>query len=627
MALRAARLARSRIAGSEEKLEVYHDRIREAITAAIPPGQIKDLHGRLAAVLEQSPGADPEALVHHFHGAGQYETAAAYAVAAGDRASDALAFDRAARSYRFALDLGRFDDGGRAVRIKLGATLAASGRGYDAAQAYLAASDSAHVEEAVELKRRAAEQLLQSGYLDEGLQVVGDVLRRVGLKLAPTPRQALLSLLLLRARIRFRGLKFTERADNEVPPEALVGVDTCWSVTTGLAIVDHIRSAEFGARNLLLALEVGEPLRIVRALAMELAYTSITGARSQPGNERLIRIADSLVARVHNPEASALVTLAKGSAAYMQGQWTAARDLCESAEQLLRERCTGVAWQIDTARFYTLLSLFYLGEIGELSRRMPGFLKEARARDALYAETILRTRLSYLAYLASDDAAGAEQAVHEGMARWSHKGFHNQHYYEMVATADIQLYSGRNLEAWSGVERKWRDLSRTLLLRVQPVLIESLHLRARTAVGAALDPGNSHSQRARLVRSAEGDAHRLRKIGAPWGIALAELTLAGLSTLREDWKRAVLYLESAEATFAGAHMGLYAAVAQRRRGEILDGPRAEQLRQSADSWMGNQSIVDAARVAHMLAPGVFSRRPRHVMSAASESLGRKMEVV
>ena len=627
LGLRAARLARSRIAGAQEKLEVYHDRIREAITAAIGPGELKDLHGRLAAVLEQSPGADPEALVRHFHGAGQSETAATYAVVAGDRARDALAFDRAARSYRFALDFGRFDDGGHGVRVKLGASLAAGGRGYDAAQAYLSASASARADEVVDLKRRAAEQLLQSGYLDEGLQVVGDVLKRVGLRLAPTPRQALLSLLLLRARLRLRGLTFTERADDQVPAEALVGVDTCWSVTTGLAIVDHIRSAEFGARNLLLALNAGEPLRIVRALAMELAYTSIAGAPSQPGNERLIRVAESVLTRVQSPEGSALMTLAKGSAAYMQGHWTTARKLCETAELVLRERCTGVAWQIDTAQFYTLLSLFYIGEVGELSRRLPVLLKEARARDALYAETILRTRLSYLTCLASNDATEARQAVREGMARWSHKGFHNQHYYEMIATAEIQLYAGHGLEAWSDLERKWRDLSHTLLLRVQPVLIESLHLRARAAISAALDPACSGPTRVRLITSAGNDARRLQRIGAPWGMALSELIRAGVSTLQEDWQQALAHLDSAERTFVAGNMGLYRAVARRCRGQILRHTGGDELLQSADLWMQAQSIVDTARFASMLAPGTFSRPSTHVMTTESDSPHRTMEVV
>jgi hypothetical protein len=359
---------------------------------------------------------------------------------------------------------------------------------------------------------------------------------------------------------------------------------------------------------------------------MELAYTSIAGARSQPANERLIRMAESVLTRVESPEGSALVTLAKGSAAYMQGHWTTARELCETAEQVLRERCTGVAWQIDTAHFYTLLSLFYIGEVGELSRRLPILLKEARARDALYAETILRTRLSYLACLASNDATEAKQAVHEGMARWSQKGFHNQHYYEMIATAEIQLYAGRGLEAWSGVERKWRDLSQTLLLRVQPVLIESLHLRARAAIGAALDPACPRSQRDKLIKSAENDARRLQRIGAPWGVALGELTRAGVSTLREEWQQARAHLETAESVFLAGNMGLFGAAARRCRGQILGGVDGGELLQSADLWMQMQSIVDTARFASMLAPGAFSRASTHVMSTGSDS-PRPMEVV
>ena len=615
MALRAARLARSRIAGSDVKIEVYHDRIREAIAAAIPAEQCRQLHARLAGLLAQSPGADPDALVHHFQGAGQPGVAATYAVIAGDRAREALAFDRAVRAYRFALEFGEFADAGRSVRIRLGDALAAVGRGYEASQAYLTAADTVGAGDALELKRRAAEQLLRSGYLDEGLRVVGDVLRRVGLRLATSPRRALLSLLLLRARIAVRGLRFTERDESSIPSSALVRVDTSWSVTTGLAIVDHIRSAEFGARNLLLALETGEPLRIVRALAMELAYTSIAGASSQPQNEKLIRIAEDIAERVHNPEARAIVTLAKGSAAYMQGQWRAAHDLCERAERILRERCTGVAWQMDTAQFYTLLSLFYLGDVAELSGRLVVLLKEARERDALYAETNLRTRLAYLTLLASDDTAGAEREVREGMERWSQRGFHNQHYYEMVATCDILLYAGDGATAWTRVVSRWRDLRRTLLLRVQPVLIESTHLRARAAVAAALDPATAPRERGRLLTVAEQDGRRLRRMDAPWGHGLAELTLGGVSTLRGDWRRAVTHLGQAEDIFERVHMGLYAAVARRRRGELTATPTGDEAVQSADDWMRGQRIAEPARFAQMLAPGAFDRAPRVVTRA------------
>jgi hypothetical protein len=607
--LKAAKLARARVTGAGEKLEAYHDRIREAILSEIPQAELRDLHGRMATALERVPETAPETLVHHFHGAGLDETAARFAVVAGDRAADALAFERASRSYRFALEFGRFGDGEQQIRTKLGDALAAGGRGYDAAQAYLDAARTATGRPAIELKRRASEQLLQGGHVDEGMVVVADVLQRAQLRLPDTPRRALLSLLFLRARIALRGLGFRERDERDIPPDMLVTVDTCWSVTTGLAIIDHIRSAEFGARHLLLALDAGEPLRVVRALAMELAYTSISGARSQPGNERLIAMAEPLAARVSNPEARALIILGRGSAAYMQGQWAMSRELCEQATEILRAQCTRVAWQIDTAQFYTLLVLFYMGEVGELTRRIPVLLKEARERDALYSETIVRTRLAYLACLAEDDVPAAEAAIRGGMERWSQQGFHNQHYYEMFAAAETRLYGGAGVAAWKGFELRWKALARTLLLRVQPILIESVHLRARTALAAAVDPASRGIDREALLRRADKDAERIRATGAAWADGLGHLVLAGTSAARADAPRAARHLVRAADIFQQERMGLHLAITRLRQGQLQGGAAGAALTDDARAWMRLQSIRNPDAFAQMLAPGLFASPP------------------
>ena len=108
--------------------------------ALVRAGTHVDLVGAFTPAMRES---DDELVADHLIAAGVLDRGVTYLIRAADAAAKALAFDRAARSYRFALDLGRFDDGGRAVRIKLGATLAASGRGYDAAQAYLAAFKAA----------------------------------------------------------------------------------------------------------------------------------------------------------------------------------------------------------------------------------------------------------------------------------------------------------------------------------------------------------------------------------------------------------------------------------------------------------------------------------------------------
>ncbi len=68
--LRSAHLTRTRLTATGEDIELYHDRIREAILTQIPERSRRLLHGKIASVLEQAPDADPDALVLHFHGAG-----------------------------------------------------------------------------------------------------------------------------------------------------------------------------------------------------------------------------------------------------------------------------------------------------------------------------------------------------------------------------------------------------------------------------------------------------------------------------------------------------------------------------------------------------------------------------
>ncbi|HEU0113774.1 MAG TPA: AAA family ATPase, partial [Thermomicrobiales bacterium] len=86
-----------------------HDRVREAIAAAIDPGRRRRLHARIAAALEADGRLDEfsrlAALGHHRRQARQFEAAAAAAIRLGDCAMRAHAHREAARAYRTALDL------------------------------------------------------------------------------------------------------------------------------------------------------------------------------------------------------------------------------------------------------------------------------------------------------------------------------------------------------------------------------------------------------------------------------------------------------------------------------------------------------------------------------------------
>jgi serine/threonine protein kinase len=603
--LQANRLVRSHRTKGRDALETTHDHVRETVVRGLPADTAKTRHRRLAQALEAWGQADPEALAVHFHAADELETAAEYVVQAARQASEALAFDRAARLYVVALNLGAGEAQMRALRVGLGDALTNAGRGAEAAEAYSAAARGASAADNLELRRRAAEQLLRSGHVDRGIAAIRDVLDAVGMKLPEGPRRALLSLLLRRAWIRVRGIGFRERDVSQVSAERLMRIDVCWSVAAGLGIVDTIRGNDFQARQLLLALRAGEPYRVARALALEVAYNATGGGRSRRRTEKLWKATSSLATRIGHPHTSGLATFVAGLAAYLEGRWRTAQELCDRAEGILRERCTGVAWELGNARFYALRSLVFMGRFEELSRRLPSCLKDAQLRGDLYEETNLRARVSYAVLLALDKPEKARQEIRETVARWSHRGYYVQHYYDLIGQTEVDLYEGNAEDAWRRVVSNWRAFRRSLLRRIQFVFLESHHLHAR-AVVAAVAAGKLSGRHLKL---AERDARSIERAGMPWSDPFAQLIRASIAAFRGDTPAAVGFLASAESGFETTDAGLSWAAARSRRGELLGGAEGEKLVLEAEAWMRSQRIANPARLRMLLAPGRWTAGP------------------
>ena len=87
--------------------------------------------------------------------------------------------------------------------------------------------------------------------------------------------------------------------------------------------------------------------------------------------------AESLAQRVGHPHAVGLVTWARGITAYVNGRWKNAAQLCEQAAEILRDQCTGVTWELSITHRFLFSAMVYLGEIGEVSRRVPSLLAAA----------------------------------------------------------------------------------------------------------------------------------------------------------------------------------------------------------------------------------------------------------
>jgi serine/threonine protein kinase len=598
--LRVAHLASITGTRAADTVELYHDRVRTAVLARMDGAACEQRHGALAAALERAGSTDVEALARHWGGAGDAPQSAKYTARAADAAASALAFDRAAAHYEHALAIGRWSDAeARALREKLGDALANAGLGARAAEAYRVAARGAATANALDLQRRAADQLLRAGHFDEGLDLARAMLREIRMRLPQTAFGALVSLLLWRFVLWLRGTSFRVRDTTQIAARDLTRVDVCWSVATNLALVDNVRGTYVQSRGLLLALRAGEPTRIARSMALEAAFVAIGGGRATRRTARLLARTRPLVERASVPEARAWLLTGEGSAALLSGRWREAAAAHAEGERIFNQECVGVAWEVTTARWFRLWAHAYLGQLRELSGNVRAWLRDGEARGDLRAVVGNSTGLSALVWLSEDRPDEARRVATEAMQRWSHAAFHVQHWWDLLGQAQIDLYAGDGERALARIDATWRPLERSMLLMVQLTRLEALDARARSALAAA----ERTPQPAALLGRVHRDARRIAKERMPWASPLACMLEAGALSVSGDRERAIPLLREAASGFDGADMALHAAAARRCLGGVLGGDEGARLREAASTYFAAEGVADPARMAAMLAPG------------------------
>ena len=291
-------------------------------------------------------------------------------------------------------------------------------------------------------------------------------------------------------------------------------------------------------------------------------------------------------------------SLADSMTASSVGQWTRALSSSEQALTILRDRCVGVTWEMNIAQNILIWALMYLGELGEVSRRVPALLADARRRGNLYLATELCTRSNYVWLIADDPDEGEREAM-DALARWSRKGFHRQHYSVMLARVQTALYRGDGQSACRLLVEQESSLRASMLLHVQVFRIEWLYLRARSALAMAFATTSDRG----LLRTARDFARRIARERMPWSDGIALLLQGGIASVEGDRAIAQTYLEDAAGRFDRADMKLYAAVARRRIGALLRDERGRVLQQQAEAWMTAQQIKNPVSITRMLAPG------------------------
>lgn len=576
-------------------IEPYHNRVRMSVRHHLTRDERRGYHKRTALVLETSGAQDPEAMFLHFRGADEPDRARPYAILAAERATALLAFDRAASFYEHALLLS--DPGSRdlyALRIGLADSLANAGRGAEAAEAYKMAARGRNAAEIIELRRKAAEQLLRNGYVDEGIAEFRAVLELLGMDWPKTSGRALASFLWKRVRLRLRGIAFRTRDVSELSPETLAKLDVCWAGGAGLGVVDQVRGFELLLRYFLMALDAGEPSRVARGMSAEAVSLAATGQWAK--SKQMLQDADAITASLDDPYPRNLLATSRCSCLLLEGRWSEALDVSLKAQDHLREECTNVFWEIATARQATVWALCFLGNFRELDHHVSRGVRETQEIGDLYALMSLRSGFPNLLWLVRDNPERARFEMEDSIRRWSRSGFHVQHLFDLLATCNVSLYQGD--DAVDLVREIEKPIADSILLRVHLNRVLYEDVRARTLLARAVRTGDL-----RCANIALKHAKRMRSSEHAWSNAMYHLVAAQVAYLNKRTEEALAELKRAHALFTSADMFLHSAVAARSLAKLLGGDESARLAQQATAYFEVNKIKQPTLFARIFAPG------------------------
>ena len=144
---------------------------------------------------------------------------------------------------------------------------------------------------------------------------------------------------------------------------------------------------------------------------MEAAHAATAGGRPGAGRPGSWHAAGALAERVDQPYASGMVDAGPGVSSYLEGRWPTRSRRATGPRPIFRDRCTGVAWELDTAHAFALWALSPPGRAGRAARRWPVLLNEARERGDLYAAMNLSTYIMSIVRLAADDPDAARDEL------------------------------------------------------------------------------------------------------------------------------------------------------------------------------------------------------------------------
>ncbi len=598
--LSARRLLRTGLRDGRDVVETTHDRIRETIVGQMPGGTLRAHHRQLAQALEHAAGADAEAVALHWLAAGDTERAARFAEGAAEQAAAKLAFDQASRLFRLTLEhTPPSSPELRRIRARFAELLRFAGRSEESARAYLAAAQGAPAEQRIEFQRVAAEQLLNGGRIDEGKEILHQVLAAVGMSAPRSPLAAVFWLIVYRLWLGLIGLRVKERSPGEVSPDRRLRIEALATVSVGFAIVDVIVGACMQARHLIEALRAGDRFQVARALSIEAAQLGAGGDRETLRERALVKIAAHLADSEGSEDARFYFAAARGIGLFNRGHWRAALELLDRANRVIPLGQAGLG----NAHLFSIYAHLFMGNFSEATARITRLCAEAEDRGDLYIPVNLKTSAAISLALAAGEPERARRALSEATAQWSQTGFHVQHWQAIVYGADIDAYEGRPERAYEQLRACLPALKRSFLLHAGFVRTMTHFARGRFAIASIDAKPDFKTER---IAEARQMARRLGREHDPWASAVACLVKAAAENAAGDRPAALSALRAGLERATATDSIVYAMAARYRLGQMLGGPEGRAMSEAAIADAIARGARNPERWLQLQLPGKWS---------------------
>jgi hypothetical protein len=375
-------------------------------------------------------------------------------------------------------------------------------------------------------------------------------------------------------------------------------IDIAWACVRGYTMVDQLCGLGYAYRAALLARRAGDLRSYALASCFVGAYLTNRGQIER--GSRMVQEARGLALRHGDIYVKAFTLVLEGMTRYFCGDYPGGLEFLDEGQRVLRERCTGVHWEVSAAEAFVGWTLFRTGRFRELNQRARIASLEGRRAGDLYLELTLSTGPTGIAWLVEDDVQTVEQTFRSARERWPSSRPDLQRCLFHEGETYLELYRGPDVARLAPLVEEWTELRKAPALRSET--LRSIMLKQR--VGSVLylareQPGRRRAymaDAARCVRILVSSKHPVAHCNA--GLARAAVACA-----QGDLDLAVRALEAARVAARATHQMMFYAAATRRLGELRGGDEGHALVAEADAAMREQAIVRPDRMAAMLAPG------------------------